>query len=146
MKKIKVLVIGLSDNYGGIEKYVYDHYSLMNHNLISFDFLSYSENHIAYYKEFKKYGSKEYMVPIFDMFFCTNRIKELLKKGKYDYVHFHVENYIWFNIMCYINKNLSSKIIVHSHNSMLDKKKYYIKLLLDSIGRWKTNKINMIRF
>ena len=140
MKKIKVLVFGLSPNRGGIETYVYNTYKNLNHKDICFDFVdtsSASEN-LAYQDEFEKFGSNIYKITkrTNNLVKSYSEIKNIIKKNDYDYVHMHVMNYMWWEPIYLTNKYSSAKIIVHSHNSQIDKQQFIKNSILDYIGRF----------
>lgn len=148
MKKIKVLVFGLSDNYGGMEAYVYNSYKHMDKDKIQFDFIDTTPNgsEMAYAKEYKKMNSTIYKITkrSVDWRKSNKDIIQILKNNKYDYIHLHVMNFMWWEPITLAYKYSSAKIIVHSHNSRIDYNHFFKNLILDSIGRFKVRKIKYL--
>lgn len=143
--KIKVLVFGLSDNIGGMETYVYNAYRNMDHDKICFDFVTTLpiESSIAFEEYYKSTGSKIFHITkrTKSWFKSKQDIKKILSNNDYDYIHFHMMNYMWWEPIVLASKFTNSKIIVHSHNSKLDRQTYFKNILLDTIGRIKTSYI-----
>lgn len=149
MKKIKVLVFGLSNNYGGIETYVFNSYKHMNRDKIQFDFIDTSSENakLAYEDEYKKMNSIIYKITkrSIDWKKSNREIIHILKNNTYDFVHLHVMNYMWWEPITLAYKYTNAKIIVHSHNSKIDYNAFFKNIILDTIGRIKTRKINYLR-
>lgn len=149
MKKIKVLVFGLSNNYGGIETYVFNSYKHMNKDKIQFDFIDTSPKNVklAYENEYKKMNSNIYKITkrSTDWKQSNKDIIEILKNGTYDFIHLHVMNYMWWEPITLAYKYTNAKIIVHSHNSKIDYNTFIKNIILDTIGRIKTRRINYLR-
>lgn len=59
---MKVLVIGMTDNPGGMESVVMNYWRRMDRNRIQFDFLSYFPR-IAYQEELEREGARCYVIP-----------------------------------------------------------------------------------
>ena len=146
--KIKVLVFGLSDNIGGMETYLYNAYKNMDHDKICFDFVTTLpiESNIAFEEYYKSTGSKIFHITKRTKNWLKSKqdIKKILSNNDYDYVHFHMMNYMWWEPIVLVSKFTNSKIIVHSHNSKLDRQAYFKNILLDTIGRIKTSHIHTL--
>ena len=127
--KIKVLVFGLSDNIGGMETYVYNAYRNMDHDKICFDFVTTLpvESSIAFEEYYKSTGSKIFHITKRTKNWLKSKqdIKKILSNNDYDYIHFHMMNYMWWEPIVLASKFTNSKIIVHSHNSKLDRQTYF---------------------
>lgn len=128
-KRIKVLHIGLSNNYGGIESLVYSWLDNKPKNF-QFDFISDDVNSIANSGELIKKGCNVFQIT----HRYANPIKHILelnnviKNGNYDYVHFHVMNIDepWPIILG--NKN-KCKVIIHCHSMYKNKQTWKENLL-----------------
>ncbi|WP_392452211.1 glycosyltransferase [Streptococcus parasuis] len=146
--KIKVLVFGLSDNIGGMETYVYNAYKNMNHDMICYDFVTTlpNESSIAFEEYYKSTGSKIFHITkrTKNWFKSKKDIQKILSNSDYDYIHFHMMNYMWWEPIILASKISKAQIIIHSHNSKLDRKSYFKNLILDTIGRLKTFRINTL--
>ena len=59
-KKTRVLVFGMTPNYGGVESFIMNYYRNIDKKKFHFDFLSDSLTKIAYDEELKKGGSNIY--------------------------------------------------------------------------------------
>lgn len=116
----KILVFGMNDNPGGVEKFLLNYFSHIDHSQIEFDFLC-NYPKIAYEDELISYGAKIYHI--------ASRSKNPIKY--YKELHAFFKNYakeydaIWVNINSLANIDylkLAKKYgidvrIVHSHNS-----------------------------
>lgn len=119
MAKKKVLIFGMSSQYGGVESFIINYVRYMDKEKIGFDFLAYNIPP-AYAEEIAKMGCKTFVItgrgknPVK----CAKEIKHILKEGNYDVV--------WSNL-CYLSDILILKYakkynvpirIIHSHNSV----------------------------
>ena len=149
MRKIKVLIFGLSDNYGGMESYVYNLYKNINKEKIQFDFVDTTPagHHMAYANKYKEMNSTIHKITKRSVNWkkSNNDIINIFKNNTYDYIHFHVMNFMWWEPMTLANKYSDAQIIVHSHSSKMDYDNLFKNLILDSIGRVKVRKIKYFR-
>ena len=116
----RVLVVGFTDNPGGIENVVMNYYRKFNKEEIQLDFL-YSTDKIAFEKEIKSMGGKT--------FYISPKHKNLVKYKKdiKEFFKNNAKNYstIWVNFCNITNldyfklakKYGISKRIIHAHNS-----------------------------
>lgn len=145
---INVLIFGLSNNLGGMETYVYNSYKNMDHKIIHFDFVTTSpiNKPMAFEEDYIKMGSKIFHITkrTENWFRSNNEIKKILLKNQYDYIHFHIMNYMWWEPIILTSRYTKAKIILHSHNSKLDKKTFFKNFILDTIGRIKTRNVNAL--
>lgn len=116
---IKILVVGLSEIYGGIENYINNVVNNIDLDKFSFDFLNFSDTKIAFEDNFVRKGfniikisgrKKNYIK-------YRNELIELYKNSNYDIIHFHVMSFEAFERIKWAIKYTSAKIIVHSHNA-----------------------------
>ena len=87
----KVLIIGMYNQLGGIENFIYNFFKHINKEQFSFSFIS-MYNHIAYEEEIKILGGKIYYISNVkkNPFKCYLEIKKIIKKEKYDVVHINM--------------------------------------------------------
>lgn len=146
----KVLVFGMTSNYGGVESVIINYYKNFDRSKIHFDFICNTPDKIAYEDELESMGSKIYHLP-------KKRKNPIRYFSKLNYFF---DNYaqdfdcLWFNVNNLVNIDclrLAKKYgikrrIVHSHNSrMLDDgaegyiKKYIHKYHKRKIGLYATD-------
>jgi glycosyltransferase involved in cell wall biosynthesis len=146
MKKIKILLIGMSSNLGGIETYLYNLVKNADLNLFQFDFLYSEFDTMAMENDLKKIGCNIYKItPRFINY--QKHIKELKKiyKNNYDYIHYSVMSFSWFEPIVIANKYSNAKIIIHSHNGGFGKNASFKTRLLHKIGKLKIKKVPYLR-
>ncbi len=120
-EKKRILVFGMTPNYGGVESFMLNYYSHMDRSEVVFDFLCNSHDEIAYEDLFKNMGSEFYKI--------TSRGEDYFKYRK-ELLSFFKDNAnkydsIWVNICSLVNidylklarKYGIKKRIIHSHNS-----------------------------
>ena len=148
MKKIKVLHIGMSANYGGLESFVINMYRNMDKEKIQFDFIDTTNGNMAYKEEYIRYGSKIHNVVARKKNFIKSycQLKKILVEGNYDYIHMHLMTYSWVEPIIIANKYChNTKIIVHSHLTGFDKNTSIKEKLLHCIGKKRIKNINYIK-
>lgn len=118
-KEINILQIGMSDNQGGIETYIYNLYKNSNKEEFKFDFIDISENKIAFYDELEELGAKIYkVVPRTKNYLRhVKELKKIIKNNNYDVIHIHIMDYSWFEPIIIANKDSNAKLILHSHSA-----------------------------
>lgn len=114
---IRVLQIGLSYEYGGIENFAMNYYRFINKTIIQFDFINPYDKPLAYEEEMKSLGAHIYKVSDFHRFPFKywHQLMNIIKK--YDIIHVHMlsaSNLIPIIVAKHCGVN---KIIVHSHNT-----------------------------
>lgn len=103
---IKILCLMLTENYGGIERFLLNVLSNIDRNKFHLDFVSNCDNP-AYKSEIEDYNSKIYNIRNINL---TNLCNQ------YDIIHFNKNSLA--NILPIIDaKRTNAKIIIHSHNS-----------------------------
>lgn len=119
----KVLVFGMTDNYGGVERVIMNYYHQFDNNKIHFDFICNTLNKMAYEDELIKNGSKViHTLPkrknLFQYFReMSNFFK--INGSEYDCLWFNVNNLVNIDCLRLAKKYNFPKIIVHSHNSRI---------------------------
>lgn len=116
---LKILIFGMTADYGGVESFIMSYFRNMNHKEISFDFIAYNQPP-AFQREIEEAGSRIFVIPGRGrkLFSCIRQIKQILRETKY--------NAVWSNL-CYLSDILVLKYakkagvpvrIIHAHNNM----------------------------
>lgn len=144
----KILQIGMTSNYGGIESFIMNVYRNIDRDKFQFDFINMETDHkdIAYSDEIKSLGGKIYKIPGRRENLIENRkqLKEVIQKNNYDFVHNNVLTWSYSDGITLPLKYSSSKVIVHSHNSYMNPG-MYARRLLNFLNRRFNYKNDIIR-
>lgn len=117
---IRVLQVGLSFEYGGIESFVMNYYRCIDRSIIQFDFVNPYSYPLAYENEMKGLGAKIYKISDFHKNPLKYK-KELFDViSHYEVVHIHMLSAA--NMLpLQIAKECNLKIIIaHSHNTLAE--------------------------
>lgn len=145
---IKVLQIGMSTNYGGLESFVINMYRHINRDKIQFDFVNVYDTPLAYEDEYVELGAKILRITKRDKNPIRSyvQLKKLIYSGEYDYVHFHCMNFCWWDpIIIAGSKKSPAKLIVHSHLTGFNENSPKKEIILHEIGKHLTSRSNYIR-
>ncbi|WP_382321981.1 glycosyltransferase [Limosilactobacillus reuteri] len=115
-KKIKVLHVQITENFGGIESLLTNIYENIDRNVYQFDFIATGAN--QYQEKLKELGGRIYVMPSIRLFASYVRKFNFILKNNYDVVHFHknsAANIIPILLVKYHSSH--PKIIIHSHNT-----------------------------
>lgn len=117
----KVLVVGFTENLGGVERLIYSYYRNLNRGKLQFDFLINVEN-VPFRSEIEKLGGSFFVIPrkTKDYVGYKNKLKRFFAQHAKEYIAF------WFNsnslanldYLTYAYRYGIKKRIVHSHNTM----------------------------
>lgn len=115
---MKVLIIGLYNKLGGIEKCIYDYISHMDLNGVSIGFTGAPE-HIWFEEEFRKLGCLIHPVcERRNVFWYYKELCGIIRENHYDIVHINMLSCA--NCIPVIAAlKCGSKVICHSHNSAI---------------------------
>lgn len=116
MKKIKILHVGLSSNLGGIEKYLFNMFENINHEVFEMDYLVFKGKQVCFYDQIIRkskiheitHRNKNYIMFLSDL-------KKFFINSNYDYIHFHLMEFSCFERIVLAQKYTNAKIILHSH-------------------------------
>ena len=118
----KILVVGLTDNLGGIESFFMTYYRRLSKKKFHFDFVTIFPK-IAFQEELEKDGCKIYSLPSFKRhpYLYQKELRKLIKENAYDIVHVNMLSAA--NILpLKVASSLGVKrVIAHSHNSNIPK-------------------------
>ena len=117
-----ILILGMSNNLGGIEVFIKNYYLAIDNSDVSFRLLVWNDN-ICFEEEFRSKGIK------IDRLYCHRRrnpvkyyreIKKYLEKhAEIDIIHLHLQSASSISVAV-LGKKLGKKIIVHSHSSKVN--------------------------
>lgn len=144
---IKVLLIGLSRNLGGIETYIYNLIKYSNKEKFSFDILCAEKEKIALEEEFISFGCEIIRVTPRKENYKRHvqELREIFEKREYDYLHYSVMSYSWCEPILIANKYSKAKIIIHSHNAGFDKNSSLKIKMLHKVGFLRIKKISFLK-
>lgn len=119
-KKTRVLVSGFTSNYGGVESFIYNHYSNMENDNIQIDILTHTQTP-AYKKEMEDLGGRFFYIP------SRNRNPLQYYREAHTFFETHGKEYdvYWCNkcmlnnidFLRYAHQYKIPIRILHSHNS-----------------------------
>lgn len=112
----RILQVGMSDNYGGIESFIINYYRQINRGQIQFDFLKITEN-LAYEEEIINMGGKIWRITDFrdnPIKYCKE-LYQIMKR--YDCVHIQMMSAANILPVLVAKKAGTSKVIVHAHST-----------------------------
>ncbi|MCT0020851.1 glycosyltransferase [Weissella cibaria] len=121
--KIKVLHIGMTPNFGGVEAYVMNLYRNIDKRKVQFDFIDwYANKNIAYTEEIKRLGGKIYKIqsrrrsPISNF----SQLNSIIRQGNYQYIYYNVNSLSDTTGMKSVLNLSNTKLIVHAHNDHIE--------------------------
>ena len=112
---IKVLHLFTTLDNGGVESFLYNYYSNMNHKQITFDFVVPGDKKGFLEDDLEKMNSKIFRVPRFKKhpFLQIKTLSNIIKNGNYDIIHCHgYKSYLGLLIGKIYKVNVR---IMHSH-------------------------------
>ena len=136
MKKIKILIAGISQNLGGIEIFVYNLYKNLDKEKYEVSFLVNKIYKVAFLDEYQKDGCKFFYTEDRkkNYFKYLKDLKEIYTKNQFDIIHINAFSYSTFERILYACKYSNAKVIVHSHSSGF-RKGYYKTRFIHKIGK-----------
>ena len=142
MDKIKILYIGMSPNFGGIERFLINVCKNMNRDRFEISFLTFKGKKVCCQDELERMGIKFFEITHRrkNYFKFLKELKEVFKKHDFDYIHFNLVNFKCPERILLAKKYSKAKLVMHSHNAAL---KHFE--LTHSIGKILTRNIECIR-
>lgn len=136
-RKIKILHVQITDNYGGIESLLTNIYSDIDRKKFQFDFITTAKK--PYQDKLKSLGANIYLMPSIKNTVLYIKTFDHVLDNNYDIVHFH-KNSDANIIPILLAKHHSShpKIIIHSHNTFPSVNNAALTFLHKS-NRWLVN-------
>lgn len=135
----RILVYGMTDNFGGMEAYIHNIYQYLDKSKIQFDFVcDFPQMTLSDY--YLENGCKIHFIPPKNQGLLKSlwAMWRVIKENDYDVIYFNVMNagYVLNMLPAFL---LRKKIIAHSHNADTDKKNLHYKLrgLLNFVAKVK---------
>lgn len=129
----RILQIGMTSNYGGIESFIMNVYRNIDRNRFQFDFINMEPGNkdIAYSDEIRQLGGKIYKIPGRRENLLENRkqLKRVIRKNNYDFIHNNILTWSYSDGITLPLKYSSSRVIIHSHNSYMNSGMYARRIL-----------------
>ena len=135
----KILVVGLSDNIGGIETFFHTYYMHIDRHKYHFDFASVTST-IAFGDKYEKDGATIYKLPHFlkSPLNYYRTLRNILKENHYDIIHINMLSAANILPVKAARAEKIPCIIIHSHNS--DVPHGVIRNLLNTLNMQETRK------
>ncbi|MGO2722781.1 MAG: glycosyltransferase [Lactobacillus sp.] len=134
---IRILQIGMTSNYGGVESFIMNLYRHINRQQIQFDFVN-METHnksLAYTGEIKQLGGHIFKIPGRRENPIQNKreLANIIRNGNYQYVDNNVLTWS-YSAGVSLPLRLGTRVIVHSHNAGMNNS-MRMRRLLNFINR-----------
>ena len=118
---LRVLVFGMTENYGGVERFLWNYFQYLDYEKIHFDFLCNSYEEIAYEKELKEAGAEVFHIPARSKspLLYLKKISSFFRKHKgcYDIIWVNVCSLANIDYLMFAKKYGIKRRIIHSHNT-----------------------------
>lgn len=102
---------------GGVESVVMNYYRHIDKGKIQFDFICDSDSTNIPYEEIKELGGKVILIPPYQKVFAYHKeLKKVLKEGKYQIVHSHINTLSVFPLFAAFCSKVPVRI-AHSHST-----------------------------
>lgn len=120
---IKILHIGFSENYGGVENLVMNYYRQINRKKFQFDFLDIYGDGIAFENEINELGGNIYRLPNYKRHpvEAAKKMHHILNKNDYGIVHIHMQSAANLMPVVVALHHKKEKVIAHCHSSSTPK-------------------------
>ena len=120
---IKILHIGFSENYGGVENLVMNYYRNIDKNKFHFDFLDIYSAGIAFENEINALGGTIYRLPNYkrNPIKAARKMDDILNTNNYNIVHIHMQSAANLMPVLVALHNKKVKVIAHCHSSSTPK-------------------------
>lgn len=143
----KILQIGMTANYGGIESWIFNLYKNIDRTKFEFVFINMERNNqkIAYEDQIISMGGKVIHIPARRENWLKHRkaLKKIISEEKYSVIHNNLSSWSYIDAVDIGLKYSNSKIIVHAHSDAIEKGRY-LRKLFNLVNR-KYNKKKIVR-
>ncbi|GAB6092471.1 glycosyltransferase [Furfurilactobacillus curtus] len=147
MRPIRVLQLGMTSNYGGIEAYVMNLYRQLDHQQFQFDFVDWStDRSIAYADEIVQLGGQIIKVVNRRTHPLKNwqMIRQLVTSDKYQVIYNNLNSRSYLTGVLAGLKCAKARVIAHAHNDGIERD-HKLSQLLDQINRHRINRRGIIK-
>lgn len=120
---IKILHVGFSSNFGGVENLVMNFYRNIDKKKFQFDFLDIYGEGIAFENEINALGGKIYRLPNYKShtLLAAKKMYSVLDMGDYKIVHVHMQSAANLLPVIVALHHKKEKVIAHCHSSSTPK-------------------------
>lgn len=146
MDKTKILYVGLSPNFGGIERFLINICKNVDLNKFEISFLIFKGKKASHQEELEKMGIKflEITHRRTNYIQFLKDLKRVYKENDFDVIHFNIMSFDCFERIILANQYSKAKLVVHSHSSNISKK-YRKTRILNKLGKFFTQNVNYQR-
>ncbi|MGP6146561.1 glycosyltransferase [Jeotgalibaca sp. A122] len=126
---MRILIYGVSNNYGGIETFFLNLIKRINPAEIQFDFITSSEEPCSYEKEITDVGGENFSIIPWGKQPKEHiaAVKKIVQGNNYDYVWINTASASKVGVYEQIKAASSATIIIHSHGASFESKRKGIK-------------------
>lgn len=120
MLQKKILIVGFTENRGGLESYIMEIYRHCNHQKIQFDFLCFKKIHEDYEQEIHDLGGKVFYIPIKrnGVLAHYRGLKEIFSNCNYAGIYYQCNRKLsTLDVFKFAKKYNVPIRAIHSHNS-----------------------------
>lgn len=121
MKKTKILQFQIKNTKGGVTQYILNNWEYIDRDKFQFDFVTFSKE-LDFAHQLENEGCKIYYMSCYaeeNLELFNQELNNILSRP-YDAVHLHTNWWKSFNLEKAATRHRIPKIIVHSHNTMVD--------------------------
>lgn len=146
MKKIKILYMGMSRNFGGIEKFLINVCKNLDKEKFEISFLVRKGKKAFMQEELEEMGMKFFLMADRKINYRQHLkdLKKIFSENDFDIIHFNIMNFSYFERIMLANKYSKARLIVHSHSAKMNNMSKKT-MLLDKVGRFLTRNIKYDR-
>lgn len=132
----KILVYGMSNDYGGIQSFFLNLIQYSDSNHIKYDFVLSSESPVKYASKINENKGEIYQITPWgkNPLIHKKQLKNILRNKTYDYVWVNTTSASNLTVFKTVKKNSNAKLIIHAHGSAFETrnkglKKYLLNIL-----------------
>ena len=122
-KIIKVLQLGMTDNLGGIETFLINHYENIDRSKIKFDFINIYKNSLYNQQSLEILGCKIYRVKSYyvNPLSYLRQVINIINKNNYTVIHCNMNSAAMIFPLIAGKLSRTKTVICHAHNASSDK-------------------------
>lgn len=132
---IRILQIGMTDNWGGIETFLINYYRNIDKAKIQFDFINIYDNKLCFEDEITNMGGKIFKISSYykHPLKYISELKKIINDNNYQIIHCNMNSAVMIYPLIAAKLSKAKITIAHSHNASSDKG--IIKALLHNINK-----------
>ena len=116
----RILILGMTENQGGLESYIYNIYTHLDLTKVQFDFIKVKDGKLAYEDEYIKMGSRIFRIPLKSEGIKLHKkaLDDLYRNNHYEAIYYQCNHkLVSLDFFKYAKKYGVKKRIAHSHNT-----------------------------